>query len=303
MVHDPVQLLTRLGGVAACMLLRRGSSWRAIQRAVDDGAILRVAHGRYALPSAEPARSAASRLTGRCSHTSAALFHGWPVARVPDQPHVTVSPHRNLPPHRRDGVQVHWRSLDTADIIDGWVTSPVRTVIDCCLDLPFDEALAVFDSSWRAGLKPKEIQLAARHLPPRQRERVWRVAAAADPRAANPFESVLRAIALNVSGLSVEPQFVVRDPGFYARVDLADDELEIVIEADSFEFHSSAKALDRDVRRYNGLGVRGWLVLRFTWKQVMFEPDLVTATLAAAVALRAPGRSTGTTRRTLAFRP
>jgi very-short-patch-repair endonuclease len=301
-VPDPVQVLTRLGGVAGWTTLRRGSSWRAIQRAVDDGAILRVGHGRYVLPSIEPARAAASRLTAASSHTSAALFHGWPVAHVPELPHVTVSPRRNLPSHRRDGVHVHWRSLDAADIVDGWVTSPVRTVIDCCLDLPFAEALAVFDSSWRAGLKPKAVQLAARSLSARQRDRVWRVAAAADPRAANPFESVLRAIALDVPGLSVEPQFVVRDPDFYARVDLADENLEIVLEADSFEFHSSAKALDRDARRYNGLTVRGWLVLRFTWKQVMFEPELVAATLAAAVALRRrSGRSTGARPRIPAF--
>ena len=95
-----------------------------------------------------------------------------------------------------------------------------------------------------------------------------------------------------------DPQFVVDDPGFYARVDLADDELEIVIEAESFEFHSSAQSARPGLRRYNGLTVRGWLVLRFTWKQVMFEPELVSATLAAAVALRRrAGRSTGTRRR------
>lgn len=185
--------------------------------------------------------------------------------------------------------------------MDDWVTSPVRTVIDCCLDLPFQEALAVFDSSWRAGLKPREVQLAARRLPVRQRNRVWGLARAADPRAANPFESVLRAIAATVPGLAAEPQFVVRDPMFYARVDLADEGLKIVMEADSFEFHSSPKDLDRDTRRYNGLTVRGWLVLRFTWRQVMFEPELVRETLLAAVALRrGPGRSTGTRRRNVA---
>ena len=200
---DPVLVMTRLGGVATGQrcdgLLLAGHP-----AAVEDGAVVRVEQGRYALPSIEPARSAASRLTGTSSHTSAALFHGWPVAYVPEQPHVTVSPRRNLPAHRRVDVIVHWRSLDASDIHDDWVTTPVRTVIDCCLDLPFAEALAVFDSSWRAGLKPKEVQLAARCLPSRQRDRVWRVAAAADARAANPFESVLRAIAMDVSGLSVD---------------------------------------------------------------------------------------------------
>jgi very-short-patch-repair endonuclease len=138
-------------------------------------------------------------------------------------------------------------------------------------------------------------------FPPRQRNRVWAVARAADPRAANPFEWVLRAIALEVKGLSLDPQHVVKDPVFYARVDLADEDLRIVVEADSFEFHSSAKHLNRDVTRYNGLTVRGWLVPRFTWRQVMFEPDMVRATLEAAVALRrARGRWTGAGRRAAA---
>lgn len=291
---DPVVVLTRLGGVCTWRSLRRRSSWRAIRLALDSGAIIKESHGRYALPTVEPARAAASRLTGHCSHTSAAAYHGWAVAYPPDQPHVTISPRRNVPAHRRAGVHVHWRRLSDVEVVDGWVTSPVRTVIDCCLDLPFDEALAVFDSSWRAGLKPREVQLAALRLSQRQRDKVLAVARAADPRAANPFESMLRAIAMTVRGLHVEPQVVVRDRTFYARVDLADEELKIVMEADSFEFHSSPKDLDRDTRRYNGLTVRGWLVLRFTWKQVMFEPELVRETLAAAVALRRPpGRSTG----------
>jgi very-short-patch-repair endonuclease len=181
---------------------------------------------------------------------------------------------------------MHWRDLDADDVTDGWVTTPVRTVIDCCLDLPFAEALAVFDSSWRAGLKPKEVQLVALRLPRRHRDKVLGVARVADPRAANPFESVLRAIAMDVPGLSVVPQVVIRDSRFYARVDLADENLRIVVEADSYEFHATRKAFDRDCRRYNGLVTRGWLVLRFSWEQVMFEPEVVAAALAATVELR-----------------
>ena len=159
----------------------------------------------------------------------------------------------------------------------------------------------MFDSSWRAGLKPREVQLAALRLPRRQRDKVLRVARAADPRAANPFESVLRAIARDVPGLSVTPQLAVGDSDFYARVDLADEALRIVIEADSFEFHSTRRAFDRDCSRYDGLVVRGWLVLRFSWEQVMFEPELVAATIAAAVELRRGKRrrTTGTTTRSV----
>lgn len=258
---------------------------------------MRTAHGRYALPTAEQARVAASRLTGVVSHTSAALVWGWAVKTAPIVPHVTVPEHRTVSATRRDGVAVHYRDLAADELSDGWATSQVRTVIDCCLDLPFDEALAVFDSSWRAGLKPRHVQLAALRLPRRARTRVLAVARAADKRAANPFESVLRAIVTAVPGLTVEPQVPIADGDFFARVDLADEQLKIVIEADSLEFHGSAKAFDRDCRRYNGLVARGWLVVRFTWMQVMFEPGLVAATVRAVVAQRRPPvRSAGTSR-------
>ena len=172
---------------------------------------MRTAHGRYALPTADQARVAASRLTGCVSHTSAALVWGWAVKTTPVDPHVTVSAAPNVDARRRDGVAVHYRDLALDEVSDGWVTSPVRTVIDCCLDLPFDEALAVFDSSWRAGLKPREVQLAALRLPKRSRNRVLAVARAADKRAANPFESVLRSIVASVPGLNAEPQVPISD--------------------------------------------------------------------------------------------
>jgi very-short-patch-repair endonuclease len=249
--------------------------------------VVRIARGRYALPLADPAQAAASRLTGTVSHTSAALYWGWAVKMTPVVPHITVARHRTVGASRRQGVVLHYRDLGESEVVGG-VTSPVRTVIDCCLDLPFDEALAVFDSSWRDGLEPGEVRSAALRLPRRSRDRVLAVACAADPRAANPFESVLRAIVLAVPGLEVRPQVVIEDGRFVARVDLADERLRIVIEADSFEFHGSRKALDRDCRRYNALVVRGWLVLRFTWEQVMFEPGLVASTVRALVDLRRP---------------
>lgn len=263
---------------------------------------MRVARGRYALPLANAAQAAASRLTGTVSHTSAAQYWGWAVKTTPVVPHVTVARHRTVGADRRRGAVLHYRDLDEGEVVGG-VTSPVRTVVDCCLDLPFDEALAVFDSSWREGLEPDEVRGASVRLPRRSQDRVLAVACAADPRAANPFESVLRAIVLSVPGLEVRPQVVIEHGRFVARVDLADERLRIVIEADSFEFHGSRKDLDRDCRRYNALVVAGWLVLRFTWEQVMFEPGLVASTVRSLVDLRRgrPVRRGGPSRIPAAF--
>jgi len=70
------------------------------------------------------------------------------------------------------------------------------------------------------------------------------------------------------------------------RVDLADVRRRIVLEADSFAHHGTRDALYRDCHRYDELVRADWLVLRFTWENVMFEPDLVIATVLDVCALR-----------------
>lgn len=296
----PEAALARLGGIARRDHLRALSHWRHIDAALAEGRILRVSHGWYSLPFGEDGRCEALRLTGAASHTTAANHWGWKVKTAPDRPHVTVRRKRHLARAAQVPVVVHWRDLDTGDVVDGWVTSRVRTVIDCALDLPFDEALAVADSALRSGLRRRDILVRAAWLGPRQRARVDRVMAAADARAANPFESVLRAIAVGVAGLSVEPQLRISGADFRARVDLADAELMLVLEADSHEFHSARRDFDRDCRRYDELTARGWLVLRFSWEQVMFDPEWVGSVLVRVVSLRRAqrGQPTGRTRHT-----
>jgi hypothetical protein len=119
-------------------------------------------------------------------------------------------------------------------------------------------------------------------MPDRYRARCLRVALLADGRAANPFESVLRAIALGVDGLHVEPQVWVDGVG---RPDLLDRELGLVIEADSFEFHGSRRALKHDCERYNAFVVGGRLVVRFAYEHVMLQPRYVHGVLDGVVAL------------------
>jgi len=257
--------------------------------------VTRVAKGRYVLPSLAEARTQAVRLHATASHTTAALHWGWSVKHEPDKPHLTFPRGRKLREAARQGVERHWRSLSADHIADGWVTSPVRTVLDCCLDLPFDEALAVADSSWRNGLSPLDVAEAAKGLPRRSFRKVMSVLGHIDRGAANPFESVLRAICIGVDELTVVTQHEIKDKAFYARVDLADVDLRLVIEAESFEHHGDRESLRRDCHRYTGLGARRWTVLRFTWEQVMFDPDGVAAALRLAVATH---RRTATSRPT-----
>ena len=102
----------------------------------------------------------------------------------------------------------------------------------------------MFDSSWRARLKPRQVQLAALRLPRRQRDKVLR-----GPRGGPAGGQRLRldppAIPRDVPGLSVDPPVAAGDGDFYAKVDRADEDLRIILEADSFEFHATRGAFDR----------------------------------------------------------
>ena len=202
----------------------------------------------------------------------------------PDRPWVTVPRNRNVDAATQKDIHVSWRRLETHDVVDGWVTGPLRTVLDCASALAFDEALAIADSALRAGdVTEEELRQASDRHPARGRVRVRRVADNACAAAANPFESVLRAICLDVPGLRVVPQVEIAGDDFYARVDLADVRLRIVVEADSFQFHGGRERLRHDCWRYDELVARDWIVLRFAWEQVMFAPQWVRSILVRAV--------------------
>ena len=275
------EALERLGGVGDRRSLIRLSSRRALDAALAEGAATRVSRNRYVLPAADEARVAAARVHGAVSHLSAALVHGWKVKVPPGRPSVTIRRNRGRVDDR--GIDLRWSTLTPAERAAG-VTDPVRTVIDCARALPFDEALAVADSALRSRTVSRSELLEAASASPRTgRAAALRVAHAADGRAANPFESVLRAIALGVPGLHVVAQGAV---GTIGHADLTDSRLRIALEAESFEFHALAEAFRHDVRRYTAMTRLGWLVLRFLWDDVMHRPAYVRAVLEDVVALR-----------------
>ena len=284
-------VLERLGGVADAGTLRGYTSRAKVRRALRRGHIVRDVRGRYALPGADDALRAANRLSGVLSLDSAAKHYGWELKHQPTSPSVTVPRNRKVAPERRLGVRVRYADLEPHEI-RGVATAPGTTVMDCSSRMPFDEALTIADSALRHRdvTKPQLLELAQK-MPARYRARCLRVAQAASGKAANPFESVLRAIALEVPGLEMEPQVVIADGRFRVRPDLVDERLRLVAEADSFEWHGSRKALLRDCRRYTGLVRRGWTVIRFAWEDVMLHPAYVAAVLRDMVRRQPFGRA------------
>ncbi len=281
--------LAQLGGVASHGELTDVVSRRQVAAARSRGDIARDRRGRYVLPAVPGQRRVAHELTATLSHTSAALHYGWKVKDVPERAYLVVPRNRNVSRVDQARAEVRWRDLVAEDISCG-VTRPMRTVLDCARDLPFDQALCVADSALRDGAVGHEAlrRLAAALRGPGGRQ-ARTVAAHASYVAANPFESVLRAIALQVPGLHLQPQLRVWDRGLFATVDLGDESLKLALEADGWSEHGGRKAFRKDCRRYDELVAWGWTVFRFTWEDVMLQPEFVRWCLESWLRSRAGG--------------
>jgi len=282
------EALERRGGVATWGQLVAETSRGDLERAVIDGSVVKLARGRYALATAGHALKSARQLSAVAVGLSAAAHHGLLLKWQPRRPQLVVPRGRRVSAEAQLANDVSWRRLPDRAVQDGWILHPAFAVIDCASRLPFDEALAVADSALRSGAVSWEALEEAQAVWPRgDSPRVRRVLGAADQQAHGPFESVLRAIALDVPGLAPVAQHRIDvDGAFLARVDLADLRLRIVLEADSFEFHGLPELMDKDCKRYDELVVEGWLVLRFSWNQVMTKAQWVRSVLERAVATR-----------------
>jgi very-short-patch-repair endonuclease len=296
------QILADAGGVATAGALLRECSRRDLAAALREGQVVRLTRGTYGLPlgsgpASDLARAAALACHGVISHQSAAEWHRWDLKADPERPVVTVPRGRKIPAHLRERYDVRWGTLGQ-DRVVGIVTTPVATVVDCARSLPFDEALVVADSALRSGLVTREALLAAALAGPRSgRPAALRVTRTADGRAANAFESVVRAISLDVDGLALEPQRTVAPS---ITCDLVDEARRIVVECDSWTYHAEKSAFHRDLERYNALALDGWLVLRFDRRHAMDDPDHIRRQLVRAARARTdhppdhpPGRPPG----------
>ena len=280
------QTIERLGGWATRRELRKVHPRRAIERAVAEGAVVRVGRFRFTAPTTAKALQHAVRLDGHLSHLSAALHHGWKVKTVPTDTWVTIPRKRGAVECGTAGVHVH-RSDIGPDASRDRVTTPLRTVLDCARTLPFDEALTVADSALRSGKVDRdELRAAAAKAAGPGSVQVRRVARHASAKAANPLESVLRALTIEV-GLDLTPQLQVTESGMFAIVDLGNEDLLLIVEAEGYETHGTRKGLRRDCVRHTEFAVFGWTSLRYAYEDVMFEQEWVRWTLLAWLAHRA----------------
>lgn len=290
---DRVQeLLVRQGGIARRRQLRKAGLTRAgLRRAVDAGQLRLVTPDLYVTPDPRPdelLHLAVIRLEGTVSHHSAALLWGIELADTPEQLHVTVK--RNRGRARHPGVRVHRTDLtdDQVTLRAGVaITTVLQTLLDLCRCLPRAEAVAAVDSALRQGLVTvEELTAALCELPPaRGRPKVARALELMDPQSGSVLESLCRVL-MHERGLPAPiTQLNVRHLGrWVGRVDFAWPEQRLIVEADGFAFHSTRDQYRKDRRRLNALQAAGWTVLRFSWEDVLHDPDYLVASVSSALA-------------------
>ena len=292
----------RHGVVTRDELRGLGFSDSAISRRLRAGHLVRLHSGVFRVPAAPSSQLqeiySACRWLGPeafASHRSAARI--WQLGDVTSdgRPEVTVV---GKDRKSSNGVIVHRTGellgcdRRTKNLIP--VTDPTRTVIDCCAVLSDRGAEAVMDDALHARyttvdrLTSRLDALAGcgRNGTGRARRLLARRIAEVERPESRLTRRVLRLIQASALPNPVSLHAIRLPDGRTLHPDLAYPDLLIAIEADSYKHHAHERGWLTDIDRDNVLQGLGWIVLRFTWKDVTTRPDYVIARIAEALRRR-----------------
>ncbi|QNE46545.1 DUF559 domain-containing protein [Glaciihabitans sp. INWT7] len=281
--------LRSLGGVAHVRTLGEiGIPHSQVERAAAIGRVVRVRPGVYAALDAHAELVRAARVGGRLAGASAArAMRLW----VPPDRGLVVEVSRGAT-HLRDPDDPH-RALDRnrGDVRILWTGAPrplrhsigVASIADMMRQLvdtePDEYIVAILDSLLRRTETSRfDLEAAAIGLSAKGRSLLSLV----DDRADSGSESVVRVL-LAQAGCAATPQ--VRIPFTdLDRIDLLVGD-RLVIECDSEQHHGGREQRLRDLRRDAALACLGFIVLRFDWRQIFFEPASVVSAVLRYVEL------------------
>lgn len=181
-----------------------------------------------------------------------------------------------------------WAETDRVEISSIGVTSIERTLIDIAGRVSEDRLeVAIEDALRRRLTDPAKIMSRLQMLPANQHGRAVVTRLLTERGAEPPAESGLEVKVIRLLREEGYPrplrQKVLDDDGrFVGRVDLAWPERRLILEVDSFRFHSGRQAWDRDRERRNALTALGWIVLHVTSKMLDEEKEGLLRDLARA---------------------
>lgn len=266
------RLAARQHGVAtAAQLAAAGLGRKALRARVRDGRFLRLHQGVYLIASPAPQfhREAAAVLAAGphavLSHDTAAALWGL-RANAPDPVEVTL-----LNAHRRsrNGIRIHQTALDPQDVRHRHglpLTSPARTLLDLAATAP-PAHLATALNEARVQRLATPHELAALNARSSSHSGTTQLVRALDTTPGmTRSEAERRLLALVAQAGLARPIPNARVAGH--EVDLHWPEHGLVVEFDSWQFHSTRAAFERDRRKDAALLLAGQRVVRVTDRQV-----------------------------------
>lgn len=255
-------------GVHSYRSLRaRGASQTDVRRAMRSGELMRLRRGWYAGPSADPTVSAAVTAGGVLGCVSALRARG-----------VWVPPGSDLHIRSRRGGRNFCRPYGAASEPETAAIDEIPTALRYAVRCLDDEGLIVVcDSLLNLELLTlAEITHILRAAPPGKRRLIERC-----DLAESGTETMVR-VRLRRRGIRVRPQVVIAGLG---RVDLLVGR-RLIIEIDGREYHIGAARFEADRERDRRAIQLGYLVIRVSYRQVMYDWAAVEATILELVRRR-----------------
>lgn len=273
-----VAALRRCGGAARrSELLERGVTPRQLSLALRRGQIMRAHRGTYYLPGTSLDVIHATVFRGQLTCLSACQRWGLPIVTPPATTHLWV-------PESRSASRVSGRPVDKVTLhrlgTDPTDEAPIAVVValdllGLCVSGPAQ--LAAIDGALNRGLLDfRDLHEFTVTHPARQ---AW-LQEHADPQADSLLETLARLV-LTQAKLPIQSQAVVDGVG---RVDFLVAG-RVVVEVDGHRHHTGLRAFTRDRERDRALVLRGYTVLRFTFRDVVDHPDRLVREISEALSL------------------
>ncbi len=273
--------------VSVAQLRALGISRGSYEHRVEAGALHRVFPRVLSVihPLLEPwaAETAALLYAGDnavLSHETAAAL--WDLTATPFFVAITLI---NRHVRSQQGLSIHRvKALDIRDVRlhQGFpVTSPARTLIDCASGPRIDRLLNEARALGRAT--DKEVHEAMERCPGRKGTGPLRRLLEAEVDSGYTASRAERRLRALVEEAEIEKAvFNLYLEGL--RVDAFWPRLRLVVEVDGYKTHGGRSAFERDRGRDAKLVRAGYVVLRFTWRQLTGTPVVVAVTIARTLA-------------------
>jgi very-short-patch-repair endonuclease len=264
--------LAQHGGIAHSeQAVRAGFTRHAIRHSTSSGECARVRRNWLALPSAPADLRTAAALGGRVACLSVARrLELWYLADGMN--HVSVV--RNAVVPASDTLRVHW-SVGPIPVARFALVEPIENALVHIAECqPFENALVVWDSALNKKLVTP-ASLARLHM---------RSAAACAVRAASSglADSGLETLPVSrlaASGIRVSQQVMLEGHRVDGLIGVR-----LVLQIDGFSFHSSAQQRRADIAHDRRLALLGYTVLRYDYRQILFDWPRVEAEILHAMA-------------------